>query len=356
MNRPYLVNFSAILSDSKISIKANLTVSNTIKHEDAKRNKSSTPFQSIKLFSKNPFTVKVKGISSGSQTLFDKDYDTDDYGNFELTMPEKIDNRKIKNLILYEVSHLKGIQVHLGSIIPTEVKVPKKIVISDFDKTLVETKYSTLTEVYYSLNRPLNHFPTILPSLQILKDYMANGHQPFILSASPHFYENAIRDWLYQNDVFASSIFLKDYRDFISVFNGELSTKDLKKHGFYKLNQLVEILLMTGIPKELVLIGDGFESDPFIYLTLRSLLVDRADPWKIWKSIKNDRAFNLNSKQDSFFLTKFYRLAELSKKEEIDSFNIYIRATSKNIEKLKKTVYKNQFINNGAGQVNYYIG
>lgn len=356
MNRPYLVNFSAILSDSKISIKANLTVSNTAKHEDAKRNKSSTPFQSIKLFSKTVFKIKVVGICSKAEIIFDKDYDTDDYGNFELTIPEKIDQQSIKNLILYEINYLKGIHVHLGSILPTEIKLPKKLIISDFDKTLVETKYSSLTEVYYSLNRPLNHFPTIDASLKILKDYIQKDYQPFILSASPHFYENAIRDWLYQNKIYASSIFLKDYRDFISIFNGELATKDLKKHGFYKLHQLVEILLMTGIPDELILIGDGFESDPFIYLTLRSLIVDRADPWKIWKSIKNDRVFSLNSKQDSYFLTKFYRLAELSKGQSISKFDIYIRATEKNIESLKVTQYKNKFINKGFGKINYYIG
>lgn len=356
MNRPYLVNFSAIASDSRISIKAHITDSNTAILAKKSKNPNSSPIQSIKLFSKKVFRLKVQGLSDESQVIFDKDYDTDDYGIFALSISQYLNKQCIKNLRIFEVGTFDGIFVHLGSIIPMEIKDPKKLVISDFDKTLVETKYSTLKEVYYSLNRPLSYFPTIKPSVKILRDYINEDYQPFILSASPHFYENAIRDWLYQNNIFAGSIFLKDYRDFISLFNGDLSRKDLKRHGYYKLNQLVEILLMTGVPKNLVLIGDGFESDTFIYLTLRALIIDKVDPWKLWKSIKYDSIFNLNNKQDSYFLTKFYRLSELSRSNHETTLDIYIRATATNEESLKAQIFSNRYVQAGAGSIKYYIG
>ena len=184
---------------------------------------------------------------------------------------------------------------------------------------------------------------------------MNKEYQPFILSASPHFYENAIRDWLYQNNIFASSIYLKDYRDFISLFDGELSRKDLTKHGFYKLNQLVDILMMTSVPQHIVLIGDGFESDPFIYLALRSLIVDKVDPWKLWKSIKHHRIFHLNTKQDSYFLTKFYRLSEQAKNIDDTDFKIYIRGTESNIEDIKQRSFENPYVDNGKENIKYYV-
>lgn len=356
MNRPYLVNYSAIASDNKLSIKAHISDSKTSVIDFNKNKSSSRPIQSIKLFAKNTFRIKVQGLSEKNNVIFDKDYDTDDYGIFLLTISQTINQEKIKNLMIYEIGTYNGIFIHLGSIIPLDIKTPKKIIISDFDKTLVETKYSSLREVYYSLNKPLSYFPTIIPSVKILQSHINKEFQPFILSASPHFYQNAIRDWLYQNKIFVGSLFLKDYRDFISIFNGDLSRKDLKRHGYYKLNQLVEILLMTGIPKELVLIGDGFESDTFIYLTLSSLIKDKVDPWKLWRSIKNNSIFNLNNKQDSIFLTKFYRLSEMAKARPLVEMQIYIRSTDKNDEMLKQKIFSNPYVQNGAKDVVYYVG
>lgn len=356
MNRPYLVNFSAIASDSRISIKAHVTDSITAILAKRGKNPNSSPIQSIKLFAKKSFRIKVQGLSEENVVIFDREYDTDDYGIFELAISQSINSQNIKNLRLFEVRSFEGVFIHLGSLIPMEIKSPKKIVISDFDKTLVETKYSSLKEVYYSLNRPLSYFPTIEPSIEILRNYINNDFQPFILSASPHFYENAIRDWLYQNKIFAGSIFLKDYRDFISIFNGDLSRKDLKRHGYYKLNQLVEILLMTGLPDELVLIGDGFESDTFIYLTLRSLIIDRTDPWKLWKSIKNNSIFSLNNKQDSHFLTKFYRLSELSRLKRDTRIEIFIRTNPENDLEIKDRVFDNPYVQAGRSYINYYTG
>jgi hypothetical protein len=196
----------------------------------------------------------------------------------------------------------------LGTYIPLKIHEPKKIIICDFDKTLVDTKYSTTKELYRSLTRPLEAFPTVESSVEILHRFIRAGHHPFILSASPHFYEDAMRDWLYKNNIFSAGIFLKDYRQFFSFLEGELTAKDLKFQGLYKLNHLLDILLMTGVPDELVLMGDNFESDPIIYLTLAQILREDIDPWVIWNDIKEHDIFQLKKNQNSQFLNKIYQL------------------------------------------------
>ncbi|MBC76816.1 MAG: hypothetical protein CME64_12450 [Halobacteriovoraceae bacterium] len=244
----------------------------------------------------------------------------------------------------------------MGTYLPYRIESPKKIIISDFDKTLVDTRYSTAWELYQSLRRPIHHFPVVQNSLDLFFEYTENKFQPFILSASPHFYENAIRDWLYQNKIYAGSIFLKDYRNIFSLTQGILTTKDLKKQSFYKLNQLVNILVMTGIPQELTLMGDSFESDEFIYLVLASILVDRQDPWQVWNRVKTEKSFKLTTKQNFHFLSKFYRLGEMSRSGNIKELNIHIRCTQENLEDTKNRTHAFDFIQSQKPLVKYYIG
>jgi hypothetical protein len=112
---------------------------------------------------------------------------------------------------------------------------------------------------------------------------------------------------------------------------------------------------MTKVPKELILIGDGFESDPVIYMTLKKLLTPHADPWKTWKSIKNNNIFNLTSKQDSHFITKFYLLSELAKKSAACDVRIHIRATSENIEKLQGQQFGQKSLTQMNQTIDYYL-
>lgn len=350
MIRPYLASFSAIISNDQLSIRAIVTA--TYSHT---KDSLKTPISHLALLSKNNYRIRVRGFNESQVEILSREYDSDNFGNFELRIPALVDVNNIEKLSVYETSMLTGVEIHLGSYYPIRIKEPKKLVISDFDKTLVDTKYSTPKEMYYSLNRPLAYFPSVEPSIALLKSYMEKDFQPFILSASPHFYEAPIRDWLYQHELFVSDIFLKDYRDFFSIFDGRLSTKDLKKQGFYKLNQLIDILLMTGIPDELALMGDGFESDPFIYMVLNNLLTNHSDPWKNWKAIKNNAIFNLTSKQDSYFLTKFYQLSELAKKKPNVNIHIHIRATNNNIESLKTKKYEQLSYQKANENIDFYL-
>lgn len=354
MNRPYLVNFSSIINDRQLNIRISLTMSVTQQY--GKANPSEKPIDSISLFSKEIFRVRIIGLNSNNVQILSREYDSDNYGNFQLKLSAFVGDQRIERLSIFETLTIPGVEFHLGGFLPLVIKMPKKILITDFDKTLVDTKYHTPREMYHSLNRPLNFFPTVESSVDKIKDYIAKDFQPFVLSASPHFYENAIRDWLYQHEIFASNIFLKDYRDFISIFEGRLSTKDLKIHGFYKLNKLIDILLMTGIPDELVLFGDGFESDPFIYLTLQELLDKKTDPWKLWKSLKNHSFFNLTNKQDSIFITKFYQLNEMAKNKDTMYLKIFIRAVEDNLTELQEYKFDKKTLSDYNTSVNYYLG
>lgn len=330
MKRPHLVHFLAIITDDALSIKASVTMRENTLAKPIDLPEIPTPkfpIQALRLLNAYQFGLKIVGLSRDHVEVYKKTFESDSFGNFYFKIPLTKEREEIEILQLYEVRKRPGLEQHLGTYIPLKIKGKKKIVICDFDKTLVDTKYSTTKEVYYSLTRPIEHFPTVQSSVHILHNYIKNGFHPFILSASPHFYEDAIRDWLYKNNIFTAGLFLKDYRHFFSFLEGELLAKDLKIQGLYKLNQLLDILLMTGIPDELVLMGDNFESDPAIYLTLQKMLIENSDPWVTWNNIKEKDIFQLKKNQNSKFLNKIYQLDNIlsRKKKSERSFEMQIR-------------------------------
>lgn len=347
MNRPTLINFTAIRTQSKFSIRASVNyLSDEERSSRGEESELSAPFENLSLLNSHTFKLKLVGLDQNHERVFRKIYESDSYGNFDFKIPiaQNSEVDKIKTFQIYEVSDLENIEFLLGTRIPIFLNYPKKIIISDFDKTLVDTRYSTAREVYESLKNPIDHFPQIPESIKLLKGFITNGYQPFILTASPHFYENAIRDWLYKQGIYTADIFLKDYRKIISVLDGLLTAKDLKSQGFYKLNHLVSILNMTGIPEELVLVGDGFESDPLIYLTLMTLLENKVEPWNLWNQIKKLKAFKLTRKQDSLFLNRVYQLqTEIQKKNFQTNVKVYIRTPhSLDLSKISVGVFENK--------------
>jgi phosphatidate phosphatase APP1 len=307
------------------------------------------------LLSSNQFRLKVIGLSKDDQEVVTRYFDSDTFGNFHFKIPQTIENSVVK-IKLFETQSYPGLELLIGSFIPTQIQNPKKIIITDFDKTLVDTKYSSLKELYLSLRNPIHYFPPVKESIDLVKSYIQQDFQPFILSASPHFYENAIRDWLYQRQIFTGNIFLKDYRNIFSFFEGDLSTKDLKSQGFYKLNTLVNILLMTGIPDELILVGDGFESDTIIYLTLGAVLIERYDPWTIWNLIKKEESFLLTNQQHFHFLSKLYQLKNMSDGHSRGKLKIFIRCKEPMLQQLNSRVFNLEFANKLKHLVTYYVG
>ncbi|MEC7276017.1 MAG: phosphatase domain-containing protein [Bdellovibrionota bacterium] len=329
MKRPTLVHFLSLKTEESLNIKASITMKENILSDQVPQGFAKEvaqgivreiekelptprfPIQAYKLLSGSAFQMKITGIGAQQEVLFKKTYDTDSFGNLSVKIPLNAERSQVKALQVYEVGKEPGLELHLGTFIPLEITNPKKIIICDFDKTLVDTKYSTTSELYKSLTKPMEYFPTVTNSVDILKGYIDKGFHPFILSASPHFYEEAMRDWLYKNQIYTAGIFLKDYRHVFSLFELDLTPKDLKIQGLYKINHLLDILLLTGIPDELVLMGDNFESDPIIYLSLTSLLKETQDPWQLWNYLRKLEAFQMNRKQNSILLNKVYQISNL---------------------------------------------
>lgn len=313
MKRPQLVHFLAMATEDFITIRASITLrkEHLARLKNATYSTPSFPIQGLRLLNARIFQLKIVGLDSYHKNTFESEYESDSFGNFNFKIAKTEERKKIKILQLYETKTIPGIDLYLGTYLLQDISSPKKIIISDMDKTLIDTRWSNPKDLYHSLTRPLSYFPTVKESMEILHRYTQNGYHPFIVSASPHFYEDSIRDWLYQNQIYTAAIFLKDYRQIFSLIEGNLYPKDIRIHGLYKINHLLTILLMTGIPDQLVLIGDNFESDPLIYLTLVAILRDNLDPWHIWNAVKKQAQFKLTNKQDSELLNKMYQLKTL---------------------------------------------
>ncbi|MBI2520460.1 MAG: hypothetical protein HYV97_08575 [Bdellovibrio sp.] len=333
------------MSESLLSIKASLALKRegpaglAASMEEVGLLVPSNPLQNIRLLSGRAFQLKIIGLDENHRKIFEKIYDSDSFGNFAIKIPKEKSWLPIKFLELYELISHPGVEIHLGYFLPMEIQRPSKIIISDFDKTLVDTRHHTGKDVFDALTRPLQYFPTVEKSVAIYKGFIEKKFQPFILSASPHFFENSIRDWLYQNKIYTAVLFLKDYRHVLSLFEGQLRPKDLKIQGLYKLNHLLDILAMTGIPDELVLMGDNFESDPLIYLTLALFMSTPIEPWKLWHLIQTLESFKLSKRQDTIFLSKLFQLKNALKiyyqsSASVPKISIYIRKKG-NEEKLK---------------------
>lgn len=337
MKRAHLVNFLAIKNSNEITIRASLTMKENFYSNPNHFEKlgPSFPIQALKLLKAYDFKIKIIARDEQRQYLFDREFESDSYGCFNVKIKNTPNFDKIHFLELFETGRCPGLEILLGNFLPLEIGDDKKLVICDFDKTLVDTKYSTAEEVYKSLTSPIEKFPTVEKSVHLLKEYIDQGFHPFILSASPHFYEDAMRDWLYANNIYTAGIFLKDYRKVFSIFEGDLTPKDLKVQGIYKLNHLLDIIYMTGLPKELVLMGDNFESDPVIYLTLFELICGKSEAREIWNNLKDLDSFKLGNKQNSLLLNKIYQLKDQTKREQLNTkIKVFIRkkANETNIE------------------------
>jgi hypothetical protein len=359
MRRPQLLHFNCIATEQNLSIRASLSLSRQARHvfwQNPIPNLSPIrPIESLSLLSSRRFRLRIIGMDGQGQEQLNKEFDSDSFGDFNLRVP-LAPGMAIERLLVFETRTHPGLELLLGSFIPMNIREKRKIIITDFDKTLVDTRYHSLKEMMLSLRKPLGYFPPVPNSIKLVKGYIDQGFHPFVLSASPHFYENAMRDWLYRNQIFTSNIYLKDYRRVFAFFEGDLAPKDLKTQGFYKLNHLVNILLMTGVPEELILVGDGFESDTIIYLTLKSVMNDRQDPWVVWNALKEDEGFKLTNRQHFRFLSKFYQLKNLCDQSKYCQVKIHIRCKEDMLPYWRSKSFKYGFLNKILPQVDFYPG
>ena len=207
-NRPYLIHFHCILVKTKLSIRLGIS-SRPSRYFSDDELSPSIPIRDFRLLSKNKFTAKIVIEFEGSGTL-EKTLDTDQFGhlNYRFSLADyTVNHRQNAKVSIYETSVSPGFDLFLGSQNPKSINTEKAVIISDFDKTLVDTKYKTTIELYHSLTSRLDEFPTVEKTLEQIHPMYNDGHPLFIVSASPHFYENSIRHWLKSQNIHDAGIF-----------------------------------------------------------------------------------------------------------------------------------------------------
>jgi len=336
MKRPIIINFFSIITGKGLSISAFVSKAKNCVSNDIPSESTTAPIESYRQLGSNKYILKINFIDKKGEILKKKVFETDSLGNIYIKYPLKENERSSLNAIeIYEISYSSGIEFYLGSFIPIKSEAENKVIICDFDKTLVDTKYSNTLEVFNSLTKPITDFPKVIRSIEILKEHIVDKYHPFILSASPLFYSDAISNWLYQNAIYTAGVFLKDFRKLFSVLDKELTFKDLSGQGSYKLGQLLSIIDLTDLPDELVLVGDNFESDPIIYQILAKFLMGDISASMLLKDLKNRPEFKLNKKQQSILLNKLFRIEDnLKRKEKPIKIKILIRKYDKDTYEL----------------------
>ena len=335
--RPKVISQNSICSGRVLSLK--LSVAYVPATNDV--NKKITPISRLSLLQKNKFnlTIKIQTATESHERIVSTDNFGTVYLKQKLKDPEKVSYKA------YALNQTQNIKFFLGKYEPSILDIDKKIIISDFDKTLVDTKYSTIKELYHSLTRPVSDFPNISPSMSIFKEKIFEGYLPFILSSSPNFYGPTIKQWLTDNNIDDQNIFLKDYRQFFSLFSSELFFKDLSAHGVHKLNSLLDIFLMTDIPSKIILLGDSSEADPLIYSIFKKVCSLNLEPDYLWDEIRTKKEFRLTDSQSLQFLGKLYEIKnKLRKQNQKTDIKIYIRnVPGKNFNKEIPDFIKKEF-------------
>lgn len=297
MSKFKLLSLNCFVTKNSIKLKGLIH-----RHNDdmIKKAKGDSPLSSLFNFASSPIKIKIELIDEDGKMAHAFETYTDRFGNISCTLPS-IKNRSLSNIKLYSTYPIYSF---LGEITPQQIGRHEKIVICDFDKTLVDTKYSNIKDIVKSLTKPIAQYPAVDSSIELLSNLIAKKYHPFIVSASPHFYELAIRRWLDTAKIPQCPITLKNYRDIFSLWHERLSFKDIKIHGNYKLHSILDILIMTGIPKNLVLIGDSSETDAEIYLLVKEILTSDSSAWELWQRLKDKKCFLLTARQSSQIIRK----------------------------------------------------
>ncbi len=328
--RPYIINSTAIVYQNNLGINISVAPQNSAQFLNKKVNlQEKSPMQNFQIFKTRNFILEMLLKDEFENVIFKFKFNTDRFGysSFKVELPDHLKEKKYFIISFLEHGNL-GITHFLGSIAPFFLDDPLKILICDFDKTLVDTSYKTISDVYSSLTMPTRNFPTVTEALSLFKQYIHQGYSPFILSASPHFYVKSINEWLQGKGIFPLGIFLKDYRQILSPFFGLLGLKDLTNQGVYKLTGLLEILLITGIPKKLVLMGDNFESDPLIYQIFAEVLNSDKTTEELLTKIKRIPTFSLT---DAQYLALYDKISSIkSQKQDNVEIEVLIRKIHQN--------------------------
>lgn len=327
MRRVYLENLISVKGPSGLFIKGTLFYRKTKGPLPFART-LPLPIKNLDLLSKGHFFLTIELFDHQNLLIRKISTPTNNFGNFHLFLDD-VNYKNLKYITIYERSKRPGIEINLGTYIPQEFTNSKGIIISDFDKTLVDTQYSTIKQIWRSLTQNLNSYPNVNQGIERLKKHINSDLSPIILSASPHFYYQGIRNWLYNHSIYTAPIFLKDYRSIFGSSSIELYPKDFSKQGIYKLMQLMDIVIITSFPEKIVLIGDNHEDDLLIYLHLKEIICSGKKPTEFIDKLRGSIEFKAKEEQLSLIYQKAYFIySRLKNKRPVD-VKIEIREITK---------------------------
>jgi len=278
-----------------------------------------TPKDAFLSLTHKDFHLKIT-ITDTDQKQQDFFFQTSPYGDFSLKLPYFSLCQSIDVFIQENDNY-----IFLEKILPINLPSPLNFIFCDFDQTLIETKFKTLKELYRALKTSLNSFSTIYSSVELFRSY--SHYYSFILSASPYFFHDLIKNWLKNQDIFPNKILLKDFRKILSL-KEELSFKDFKDQAYYKISKILHIILLYGYPQNLVLIGDSIESDLLIYSIIKKILSFDSDHKILFDEIFS--TIKLTTKQKTDLSEK---ILELSQWREVPKLKIEIFIRGKIIKK-----------------------
>jgi hypothetical protein len=86
------------------------------------------------------------------------------------------------------------------------------------------------------------------------------------------------------------------------------------------------------------------------------VILDRADPWMVWNSLKEEEAFKLTNQQHSRFLSKFHQLKNLINRNQKTHIKIYIRCKKDMIQKWEEKKLPFDYLNKLKKHVTFYEG
>ena len=141
--RPKVISQNSICSGKVLSLK--LSIAYVSVNQDG--SKKITPISRLSLLQKNKFNLAIK-IQTATES-HERLISTDNFGTVYLK--QKLKDPKQIIYKAYAINQTQNIKFFLGKYEPSILDNDKNIIVSDFDKTLVDTKYSTIKELYHSL-------------------------------------------------------------------------------------------------------------------------------------------------------------------------------------------------------------
>jgi phosphatidate phosphatase APP1 len=295
------------------------------------------PLDGIFLFSKNLFKLNIIFKNAQNKTIDNFPCTTDNYGNLSKSFAFTL-SPHLQDCFQVEIVDLAS-KRSLHTLRLLNLQEQNRVVICDFDKTLVATKYSNATEIINNLMTTIPDSYKIQKSIDILKKTISEGHHSFILSASPHFFAPTIKKWLERSKIPITGIFLKDFRPLLSKKLKFLTFSLFTNQVYFKIKSIINILSLTGVPKELVLIGDDYESDHEIYLWIKQILAHNIDFQFLNK-------WKLNSDNKLHLKNKFLKLMS-DRPEQKTKVTIHIRTT--------KPIGKDGLDIHSINEINYFL-